>query len=227
MAEQRDAPLVGHLVIYVDGYKMYHKNLWHGIAQDGKHYLVPDKAMPPDDVERGSQEWWHNGWAVGDNARGRLCLRFGNKPLLSFKDYDEAVAYIEARQPKHKQQRHTLVYVSKTIGGREIYDIVHFLDDILAIDAERKKEIQEQKDYEAVQRARQAEQYPELAKLREKFGSSKALSLADLLRCVRVGTPDDTLVPLSKSNRYRMLRELREMGLLEADQGRSKKKQTF
>lgn len=214
MAEQKDAPLVGHLVIYVDGYKMHHKNLWHGIYQDGQHYLVPDKAMPPEDVERGSQEWWHNGWAVGDNARSRLCLRFGNKPLLSFKDYDEAVAYIAARQRKHKQQRHTLVYVSKTIGGREIYDIVHFLDDILAIDAERQKEIDAQIAYEAEQRARQAEQYPELDKLREKFGPSKALSLADLLRCVRANTPEDTLVPLAKSTRYRMLRELREIGLI-------------
>ncbi|WP_434516815.1 hypothetical protein AB6Q56_09580 [Dechloromonas sp. ARDL1] len=214
MTQQKDAPLVGHLVIYVDGYKMYHKNLWHGISQDGKHYLVPDKAMPAEDLERGSQEWWHSGWAIGDNARGRLCLRFGSKPLLSFKDYDAAVAHIESRQRKHKQQRHTLVYVSKTVGGREIYDIVHFLDDILAIDAERQREIDAQKAYETEQRARLAERYPELDKLRETFGYSKARSLADLLRCIRSGTPDDTLVPLSKSTRYRMLRELREVGLI-------------
>lgn len=107
-----------------------------------------------------------------------------------------------------------MVYVSKTIGGREIYDIVHFLDDILAIDAERSKEFETQQAYETEQRARQAEQYPELDKLREKFGYSKARSLADLLRCVRSGTPDDTLVPLAKSTRYRMLRELREVGLI-------------
>lgn len=214
MIQKNDAPLIGHLVIYVDGYKMHHKNLWHGISHDGQHYLVPDRAMPAEDMQRGSQEWWHNGWAVGDNARGRLCLRFGNKPLLPFKNYDEAVAYIAGRQRKHMQQRHTLVYVSKTVGGREIYDIVHFLDDILAIDTERNKEIDAQKAYEAEQRARQAEQYPELDKLREKFGPSKALSLADLLRCVRANTPDDTLVPLAKSTRYRMLRELREVGLI-------------
>jgi len=214
MTDQNDAPLVGHLVIYVDGNKMHHKNLWHGISQDGKHYLVADKAMPAEDIERGSREWWDTGWAIGDNARGRLCLRFGNKPLLSFKDYDEAVTYIATRQRKHKQQRHTLVYISKTVGGREIYDIVHFLDDILAIDVEREKEIQEQKDYEAAQRTRQAEQYPELDKLREIFSPTKALRLADLLRCLRTNTPDDTLVPLSRSTRYKMLRELREAGLI-------------
>ncbi len=81
---------------------------------------------------------------------------------------------------------------------------------------ERKKEIEAQKACEAEQRARQAEQYPELDKLREKFGYGKALSLADFRRCVRAGTPDDTLVPLAKSTRYRMLRELREVGLLDA-----------
>lgn len=214
MDQQKDAPLVGHLVIYVDGYKMHHKNLWHGISMDGNHYLVPDKAMPAEDVERGSEEWWQNGWAVGANARGRLCLRFGNKPLLSFNDYDQAVAYIAARRRKHKQQRHTLVYVTKTIGGRERCDIVHFLDDILVIDAERRKETEEQRAREIEHSAREAERYPELDKLCERFGRRKALSLADLLRCVRAGTPDDTLVPLTKSTRYKMLRELREQGLL-------------
>lgn len=52
MIQKRDAPLVGHLVIYVGGYKMHQNNLWHGISQDGKHYLVPDKVMPVEDMAR-------------------------------------------------------------------------------------------------------------------------------------------------------------------------------
>lgn len=44
--QKNDTPLVSHLVIYVNSYKIHHKNLWHGISQVGKHYLVPDKAMP-------------------------------------------------------------------------------------------------------------------------------------------------------------------------------------
>lgn len=121
----------GHLVIFVDGYKYHYKGLTHLVEQDGKRFAVPDRLMPSETNEIGSMDWWHNGWAVGDNSRDRLCSRLGSKPLRKFLDFDEAVQFVFSRQRKFKAQQHVLVYVTKNLNGHEEKHIVHSLDDIV------------------------------------------------------------------------------------------------
>lgn len=211
MSEVDETPLVGYLVIYVDGYKLCFRNTVHLFREDGAAYQVPDRLMPPLIHEIGCMDWWIDGWAVGDNARNRLCNRNGNKPLKQFKSYDAAVSFIYRRQRKHKLHQHVLVYVTQVWNGTEKRDVVRSLDDIRAVDELRVKEWDEMRACEAEQGAR----YPGLDTLNKRFGYLKALRLADLLRCIRAGTPEDTMTPLTKTTQYRMLKELRGEGLLD------------
>ena len=211
MSEADETPLRGYLVIYVDGYKLCYRNTVHLFREDGVTYQVPDRLMPPLIHEIGCMDWWIDGWAVGDNARNRLCNRNGNKPLKQFKSYDAAVSFIYRRQQKHKLHQHVLVYVTQVWNGKEKRDIIRSFDDIRAVDELRVKEWDEMRAREAEHAAR----YPDLEALSKRFGYLKALRLADLLRCVRAGTPAETMAPITKATRYRMLRELREVGFLD------------
>lgn len=210
MSGTNESPLIGYLVIFVDGYKMCYRNMFHLFREDGVTYQVPDRLVPPPTHEVGSMDWWIDGWAVGDNARHRLCSRNGSKPLKQFKSYDEAVNYAYRRQQKHKLHQHVLVYLTQSWDGTK-KEVVHSFDDIRAVDELRVKEWDAMKAREAEQSVR----YPGLDSLSIRFGHLKALRLADLLRCIQAGTPEDTMMPIAKATRYRMLKELRETGLLD------------
>lgn len=87
-----DPPLRGHLVIFVDGYKMRYSGLFHVFSDGHRSVSVPDSLVPPPDHEVGSDEWWQDGWAVGDNARNRLCKR------------------LVYRHRNHRRRHHVLAY---------------------------------------------------------------------------------------------------------------------
>jgi len=72
--------LRGHLVIFVDGYKVYDKYLMHHFYDGQNSVSVPDRMVPPPTHDVGSMPWWEVGWAVGASERGRLCMRLGAKP---------------------------------------------------------------------------------------------------------------------------------------------------
>lgn len=208
-----DLILLGYLVIYVDGYKLVDKYLVHGFSNGQNTITVPDRLMPPPDFEVGSDEWWWDGWAVGDNARGRLCKRQGVKPLRKFKEYDEAVAYMFARQRKHKDQRHTLVYVTVGLLGKEKWEVVHSLDDVLAIDVRVGAAIAELEAAEAWQRAQTEANFPALRALQEKYGRSQGWALAYFHKELREKGTEAVKASMATSSYYRQLKRLREAGI--------------
>jgi hypothetical protein len=209
----RDPALRGHLVIYVDGYKMYNKYLVHAFVEDGKTIHVPDRLMLPPEYEVGEGDWWYDGWAVGDNLRGRLCKRHGVKPLREFKDYDDAVAYMFARQKKHREQRHTLVYVTTGLAGKETREVVRSLDDISAVEARIADEIAANEAAFAEQRAQTEREYPHLRVLQEKYGKSVGWTLSDFLKDLREKGVEAVKASMPASSYYRQIKRLREAGV--------------
>ena len=170
--------LNGHLVIFVDGFKYHYKHLYHLWVSAGTTHSVPDTLMPADVNEIESMHWWMEGWAVGDNARDRLCKRVGSKSLKKFYDFDEAVRFCYARQKRHKQQQCVLVYVYRDATGHEMKQVIRLMDDILAIDAKTEVERQELKVMEAKRAADFNTKFPELEQLTQVFGEMKALRIA-------------------------------------------------
>lgn len=208
-----DPKLKGYLVIYVDGYKVYDKHLVHLMSDGETHISVPDRFVPPPDHEIGSMHWWMDGWAVGDNARGRLCSRKGSKPLRRFRDYDEAVTYVFARQKKHKTHQHVLVYVTAGVGGREQMEVVRSLDDIHAIDARVAAEIAENDAALAQRRAATDAEHPHLPALRAKYGPSTAWTLSDFAKNLREKGVEAVKASMPASSYYRQVKRLREVGV--------------
>lgn len=215
-AGQSDPKLRGYLVIYVDAYKTCMKNAaWIVTDSDGKTVSVPDRLMPPPRHEVGSMTWWEEGWAVGDNARDRLCMRAGSKPLRQFKDFDEPVAYTYRRQQKFKSHQHVLVYVTAGIGGKPRSEVVRSMDDIEAFEARIQAEIDENDRLLAEQRAKWDKELPHLKMLQERFGMSVGWALSDFLRNFRKKRRDAAKAGVSKSTYYRYVKMLREVGLVE------------
>lgn len=208
-----DPILRGHLVLYVDGYKMYDKYLVHVFREGENTIHVPDHLMPPPEHVVGSDEWWYDGWAVGDNARERLCKRHGVKPLRRFTDFDEAVAYMFARQKRHEDQRHTLVYVTTGVAGKETLEVVRSLDDINAIEARIADEIAANEAAMAEQRARTDAEYPYLRALQDKYGRSAGWTLSDLLKDIREKGAETVKASMAPSSYYRQIKRLREAGI--------------
>lgn len=208
-------PFHGHLVIYVDGCKVRQKNMVHFFPQnDGTTIGVPDRLLLPPRHEVGSDEWWHEGWAVGDNSRGRLCMRFGLKPLLKFKDYDEAVSYGYKRQQKFKKQQHVLVYVSTDWSGRARSAVVRGMDDIDAIEALLAEEKRVQDEGIAQRRAEFAQDHPHFDQLREKFGMSRSYALSDLLLKIRCDGLEAVGASMPRSSFARALRDIESCGII-------------
>lgn len=208
-----DPTLRGYLVIYVDGYKMYDKYLVHAFSDGANTITVPDRLMPPPDYEVGSGDWWYDGWAVGDNARGRLCKRARIKPLRQFKHYDGAVGYMFARQRKHRDQRHTLVYVTTGLTGKEQCEVVRTLDDIAAIEAQIADEIAANEAAIAEQRAATDVEFPYLRVLQEKHGRSKGWGLSYFLKDIREKGAEAVKASMATSTYYRQIKRLREAGV--------------
>ena len=213
MPEKTSRLLHGHLVIFVDGYKYRYKGLTHFVTVDGANYAVPDSVMPAYIHEVGSMDWWQDGWAVGDNSRDRLCARSGSKPLRKFVDYDDAVAYIYARQKKNKKQQQILVYVTKSGHGREVRHVVRSMDDIAAIDAANEREVLEIKNEQERRESELKARYPELDLLRQKFKYVKAWELACILADLREKGRDAVMASMPRSSWYRLARQLREAGV--------------
>ncbi len=209
----RDPALRGYLVIYVDGYKMRYKHLVHVFADGKDNVCVPDRLMPPPDHEIGSDEWWHDGWAIGDNLRGRLCKRFGVKPLRRFKHFDEAVAFVYQRQRKHKSQRHTLVYATTGAMGKERLAVIRSLDDIDAIEAGVAAEIAASAAASAADRARRDADFPHLQALQDKHGFAAGLRLSCFLKDINDRGAKAVKASMPPSSYYRQIKQLREAGV--------------
>lgn len=208
-----DPKLKGYLVIYVDGYKVYDKYLVHVMSDGEKSISVPDRFIPPPDHEIGSMHWWMDGWAVGDNVRGRLCSRKGSKLLRRFHYYDEAVAYVFARQKKHKTHRHVLVYVTAGVGGLQQEDVVHSLDDIHTVDKRVAAEIAENDAVLARRQAATDAEHPHLTALRAQYGPSAAWTLSDFAKDLREKGAEAVKASMPASSYYRQVKRLREAGV--------------
>lgn len=208
-----DFILRGYLVIYVDGYKMKRKHMVHFLSDGDELISVPDRLLPPPNHEVGSMSWWEDGWVVGDNQRDRLCKRFGRKPFKKFYDFDQAVDFAYRRQQRFKSQQHILVYVTKTMQGKEREDVVRSTDDIEAIHVELDQERQEVEAYQSKRKAERDAEHPHLDRLREKFGFSKGWQLSEMLRQIRESGREIVFSTMPKSTWYRLKRELREIGL--------------
>ncbi|NJD25616.1 MAG: hypothetical protein FIB06_09455 [Betaproteobacteria bacterium] len=211
----RDLPLKGWLHIYIDGYKMKRRHMAHLIPQaPGEPWLhVPDALMPPAKHEVAEGEWWHEGWAVGENSRDRLCMRFGPSKLRRWTNYDEAVAYIYARARRFKTQQHYLVYVRVDAQGVQSGAVVRGLDDVAAHDAKIDAEIAE---FEALKEARRREleeRYPQREQLRQHFGPQRSLRLSDFLFELRTEGAASVQATMPKSTYLRTLRDLRAVGI--------------
>lgn len=212
--DQLEPPLRGYLIIYVDGYKYHLKNTVHLFSHEGQLVAVPDSVLPPPQHEIGSDEWWEDGWAIGDNHRGRLCKRFGSFKCRKFTNYDEAVAFAYRRQQKFKKQQHTLVYVTRGIGNREKYFVVHSKDQIDAIESQLALEIAENDRLQAEQSERFNAEYPHLNLLRERYGRSMAWTLSDLLNDLQNKGVEVVKNSRPKSTLLRQMKMLREAGLI-------------
>ena len=117
----------GYLVIHVNGYVTRSTMCF----QSDNH---------PDIYYMNRLGWLEfNGWAVGDNERGRYCSR-SSKKIRKFFDFDEAVAYIYNRKKKYKKEEFQLVYFIN--DGKQAH-LVSTLDEIIAIDLPYIKEQQE------------------------------------------------------------------------------------
>ena len=205
----------GHLVIFVDGYKYHYKNMVNVIPIDGGHLSIPDRLMPAHVDEIDSMDWWHEGWAVGDNSRNRLCKRYGLDGLRKFHNFDEAVQFCYARQQRFKDQQHVLVYVSKDPLGRDQCNAVRSLDEITAIDNKNEIERQELKVLEAKRDSDTKAQYPELEQFKSIFAPMKAWKIAYRLADIRKQGRDS----IKKSTWYRLKKELKAVGFELPDLG--------
>jgi len=213
-AKTPDPRLRGYLVIYVDGYKRALKNRAHVFFEDGYVVTVPDHLLPPPSNDVGSNAWWEDGWAVGDNQRDILCLRAGAKPLRRFYYYDEAVSFVFHRQKKYKSHQHILVYATKELGGKEQLEVVRSLDDINAVEARVAAEIAENDVLLAERRAKFELQYPHLKVLQEQFNGSMALTLSILIQELRDEGYEAVKATRPKATLSRQIKRLRELGLL-------------
>ena len=210
-----DPKLKGYLIIYVDGYRMVSKRTTHFFKEGDTVLVVPDRLIPPPKHKIGSDDWWEDGWAVGDNTRGRLCKRFGSQRCMRFRDYDEAVTYISRRQSRFKSQRHILVYVTKGVAGKEQLYVVRSMDEIDDIEAKMIVEIA-MSDAEFAQReADWSARHPHLKALQLKFGSSMGRSLSNLLNNIREKGLEAAKAGVPKATVTRHLAKLKEAGLIE------------
>lgn len=92
LAVANDERFKGDILIYVGGYR------------------VDDFRCIEHNFPDGFPSPTAGGWAVGNNARDRYCSRMALDKIRWFRDYDEAVRYIEAKRRKRENERFQLVY---------------------------------------------------------------------------------------------------------------------
>ena len=194
-------PLLGHFVVYIDGF----------IVRD---YRCEDHNFPAEHPYEKRMFTSVGGWAIGDNARNRPCARL-HKRIRKFTDYDEAVAAIATRRRKYPHESHQLIY--RIQDQREEWR-VGSLDEALAIDAKLRAETEEQ---ERIRRELWADEYPERARLSERYGMRAGFVLSEFLGFVRKHGFEQAIgkAGLSRSTAYRYRRQIEEIGI-DASPGR-------
>jgi hypothetical protein len=210
------APLRGYLVIHVGGYKHRLRGLVHLIADGGTTYSIPDRLLDAPVHPAGTSEWFEDGWAVGDNARGQFCSWQGGKPRMQFAGFDEAVAYVHRMRVKRKRPHevYTLVYVIQDAQGRECSEPVSSTDEIAAIEARIADEKAEVARVREVWRTETAATFPEREALQARFGRSRGVVLSAFLGKIRHEGLEAAKVQVSRSTFYRNLADLRAAELL-------------
>jgi len=210
-------PMRGYLVIHVGGYKRNMNYMAHVFFDGSSTVSVPDRLVPAGIHPVGSPDWYEEGWAVGDNPRERFCKWGGASPMYRFKNYDEAVTYIQRLRQKRKRphEAYTLVYFLRGVGGAEFSRPVSFLDDIVDFEAELAEAISQEEKARALRRASYLAEYPEIDRLKGVFGSLKAHRLAELLKSLREDGGAKAKQEMSKGTFYRSVQELRNLGLIE------------
>lgn len=204
-------------MIHVGGYKMCSDYTVHVFSLGSSPAFVPDRLVPAAVHPAGSMEWYEEGWAVGENSRERFCKWGGAKPMYRFHDYDEAVTYIYHLRQKRKRPNevYTLVYFTKGLRDIERHRNVSLLDDIIAFEVEISAEIEQHNKNVALSQQNLGEIYPEMDRLIETCGLSKAYRLSSLLKVIRQDGEKIAMQSIPKSSFYRDVRELRKFGLLD------------
>lgn len=188
-----DESFKGDILIYVDGFKVEDwRCMPHNYPED--IYPFPEAS----------------GWAVGDNPRDRYCSRLSTDKLRRFKDYDEAVRYIFEKRRKRKNERFQLMY---QLGNA--FHAVSTLDDIQAIDKAAEAEQRAIDTQRAQLRAEFEKDMPCLDALLKIAGRQTAMSASMLLGNIRKDGFEAAKAAHARSNFYRLVRVLRQAGLLE------------
>jgi hypothetical protein len=185
----------------------------HVFIGENESLHVPDRLLPPPKHEVGSSEWWRDGWAIGDNSRDRVCLRFGNSAFKKFFNYDEAVDFGYRRQQRRKKEQHILVYVSKDWRGQERMSVVRSMDDIDAFEAVLAEEKRIQDDGMAKRNAEFAGDHPHYDLLKQHFGLSRSYALSDLLRKIQKEGLVAAKAATPKATFYRAIRDIKALGI--------------
>ena len=186
----RNECFTGDILIYVDGYRVED---WRCIEHnDPEGFPAPHAA----------------GWAVGGNPRDRYCSRLAADKLRRFKDYDEAVAYIQAKRRKRKDERFQLIY---QLG--DSFHEVSLLDDILAIDAAADAANETERAIRAELKKEYDKDFPGLDELRKVATGRTAFAASDLLGRIRNVGLVEARKSYPKASFYRLLKVLRQAGL--------------
>lgn len=140
MSSHEAPPILGHIEIYIDGYRPNRRDMAHFFYDLKTQTLTggPDATMPSHQFEVGSEEWWEQGWAIGANRSNVPCLRTCGSDLKRFMTFDEATAAATARQRSHPDQRHVLVYVLEDNRGFENRFVINSALEIAEIDTQSK-----------------------------------------------------------------------------------------
>lgn len=201
--------MLGHIVIYVDGYKVSSRYEVQVFPVDGGTVLAPSRLCPPEIQPIGSPSWWHEGYAVGDNSRYRLCKRAGDKPLLKFGDFDEAVDFVWKRQRRFKNQTHTLVYIVDHSNYRHTKEVIYSLDELMSVDDRLLAEKSALDDL----RKLLVKEHPYRALLIERYGESYGWKLAVFLNRIQRGGLEAARGSVSRATFYRYRDMLKEVGI--------------
>lgn len=209
-------PMRGYILIHIGGYKMVSDSTFHVFTVGKEMVSVPDRLVQTEVWPFGSLRFYEDGWVVGDNSRDRFCRWRGDKPMRRFRSFDEAVAHAYRLRQKRKRPHevYTLVYVTAGVDGNERSNAVSSLADITSFESEVSTEIAQHAKEVELRQQHLREEYPELERLREIHGVSKAFRLSSLLKTIRQGCQEKAMLNMSKSSFYKDVQALRKLGLL-------------
>lgn len=177
--------IVGHIVIWVEGYR-------NAIAT-AYRLNVPDDSI--------------TGWAVGTG--NHYCSREFVDKLQRFKEYDDAIAWIDRRRRRAPHERFQLVYLRENPGRVNQMDAVSSLDEILEID---RRAAVEEAVREEQRKAVRRELFPFHEELSRCFGGAKAMRLAAFILEVRAQGAD-AVRDKSRATYYRYKKDLEIAGI--------------